>query len=124
MIPSRRLESLLNQAQTSQRKACLYHNSKDPFTLYSDHDCGKSTFPGVTTNILTEHEDEVWNIEWSHDGRFLASGGSDKLAIVWRIGVCYFCPFFSVDSPGVHHVIATHRSAWEGVCYGTRLPRS
>ncbi|KAF9260213.1 WD40 repeat-like protein [Marasmius fiardii PR-910] len=45
----------------------------------------KVGFPRTTTNILTGHRDEVWNIEWSHDGKFLASASRDKTAIIWRV---------------------------------------
>lgn len=42
----------------------------------------------MTTTILEGHKDEVWNIEWSHDGTYLASASKDKTAIIWKIGVC------------------------------------
>jgi WD40 repeat protein len=44
-------------------------------------------FPGTTTAILDVHINEVWNIEWSHDGSYLASASKDKTAIIWRIDV-------------------------------------
>ena len=55
-----------------------------------DHQC-KAAFPRITPTILTVHTDEVWNIEWSHDGAHLASASKDKSAIMWRIGVS-LCP--------------------------------
>lgn len=90
MIPQRRFSTLLHQAQSYQRQHCVYHNSplnSAAFSLYEDHQCDKAAFPGVTTAILEVHTDEVWSIEWSHDGTHLASGGKDKTAIIWRIGV-------------------------------------
>ncbi|KAF9514475.1 hypothetical protein BS47DRAFT_1295012 [Hydnum rufescens UP504] len=118
MIPSRRLESLLNQAQEAQQRSCLYHNTQAPFSLYTDHSCGKSLFPSITTNVLAEHDDEVWTIEWSRDGRFLASGGKDRAVIIWRVGA-------SVANAGrechVERVIRDHESeigalawSWDG----------
>ncbi|KAF8334203.1 WD40 repeat-like protein [Cantharellus anzutake] len=91
MIPPRRLEALLNQAQDTQRRSCLYHNTRAPFSLLIDHDCGRAQFPGVTTNVLAEHDDEVWNVEWSPDGKFLASGGTDQNVFIWRIGARREC---------------------------------
>lgn len=149
MIPPRRMETLLSQAQTHQLNQCLYHNIPSKFelpsqsqtqhsarsiaspwsastsrhtalqpdpshspsthnfhshsqtnvvpstpamSLYSDHYCEASMFPRLTTTILEVHTDEVWNVEWSHDGRLLASGGKDKLAIIWVVGVSvHFC---------------------------------
>ena len=46
-----------------------------------------SSFPRVTTTILQVHTDEVWNIEWSHGGFYLASASRDKSAIIWRTAV-------------------------------------
>ncbi|KAF5381032.1 hypothetical protein D9615_004152 [Tricholomella constricta] len=88
MIPQRRFSTLLNQAQAHQRQQCLYHNSPSDsiaFSLYTDHHCNKSAFPRITTTILEVHTDEVWNMEWSHDGCHLASASKDKTAIIWRL---------------------------------------
>jgi len=52
-----------------------------------DYQCDKYAFPRITTTILEAHTDEVWNLEWSHDGAYLASASKDKTAIIWRIGV-------------------------------------
>ncbi|KAF8236247.1 WD40 repeat-like protein [Tricholoma matsutake] len=43
-------------------------------------------FPSITTTILEVHTDEVWNVEWSHDGQYLATASKDKTAIIWRLG--------------------------------------
>jgi len=45
-----------------------------------------SDFPWITTTILEVHKDEVWNVQWSHDGAYLASASLDKSAIIWRRG--------------------------------------
>ncbi|KAF8912044.1 WD40 repeat-like protein [Gymnopilus junonius] len=89
MIPQRRFSTLLQQAKAYQRQRCIYHNStlnSSNFSLYSDHRCNKADFPKITTTILDMHTDEVWNIEWSHDGTYLASASKDKSAIIWRRG--------------------------------------
>ena len=90
MIPQHRFATLLSQAHQYQRQQCIYHNipsSFSVFSLYQDHHCDRGGFPTVTTTILEGHKDEVWNIEWSHDGTFLASASKDKSAIIWKIGV-------------------------------------
>ena len=89
MIPQRRFATLLHQAEEFQRQQCIYHNPppNSRFSLYSDHRCSKNDFPRITTTILEVHADEVWNIEWSHDGNYLASASKDKTAIIWRRGV-------------------------------------
>jgi WD repeat-containing protein 26 len=95
MIPPRRMAVLITQAQAHQRQQCTYHNAPLPGalpgvpgdSLYVDHECDMAAFPRVTTLILDEHNDEVWNLSWNHAGTLLATGGSDKRAIVWKIGV-------------------------------------
>lgn len=96
MIPQRRFAALIQQAQDLQRQRCRYHNPPPDarFSLYSDHRCSKDDFPRVTTTILEVHTDEVWNLEWSHDGNYLASAGKDKSAIIWRRGVSKLSPLF------------------------------
>ncbi|KZP21192.1 WD40 repeat-like protein [Athelia psychrophila] len=87
MIPRHRLSTLLTQAQTYQLQQCTYHNAAPPLdSLYADHACDRAAFPGTTTASLEVHTDEVWNIEWSHDGLWLASASRDKTAIIWRVG--------------------------------------
>ncbi|KAF9059529.1 WD40 repeat-like protein [Rhodocollybia butyracea] len=89
MIPQRRFLTLLQQAHEDQLRRCIYHNTpleSTPFSLFSDHECNKDGFPGVTTTVLLGHADEVWNVEWSHDGSYLASGSKDKSAIIWYMG--------------------------------------
>ncbi len=90
MIPQRRFATLLDQARDYQQLRCLYHNApmnSRTFSLYADHSCDKNAFPRVTTAILEIHTDEVWNLEWSHSGTYLATASKDKSAIIWRIGV-------------------------------------
>ncbi|KAL9715363.1 hypothetical protein Ac2012v2_002027 [Leucoagaricus gongylophorus] len=90
MIPQRRLATLLHQAREYQHSRCVYHNSpleSSTFSLYTDHHCNKSDFPNTTTTILQGHSDEVWNLQWSHDGSYLATCGKDKTAIIWKTGL-------------------------------------
>ncbi|GJE96447.1 WD40 repeat domain-containing protein [Phanerochaete sordida] len=89
MIPQRRFATLLDQAREYQQARCLYHNAPTnarTFSLYADHACEPEAFPRVTTAILQVHDDEVWNLQWSHSGSFLATASRDKSAIIWRIG--------------------------------------
>ena len=90
MIPQRRFLTLLEQSRLWQQQRCPYHNAPSDslsFSLYRDHHCDSSCFPNTTTTILEVHTDEVWSIEWSHNGEYLASAGKDKSAIIWRVGV-------------------------------------
>lgn len=87
MIPQRRLETLLEQAKEQQRTKCRYHASDPTISLYSDHLCDRSVFPTVTTHILGGHTDEVWRVEFSHDGIHLATASQDGTVMIWRVGV-------------------------------------
>ncbi|OBZ72373.1 Metacaspase-1 [Grifola frondosa] len=67
----------------------LYHNpplGAQTFSLYTNHMCDRNTSSWATTAILEGHTDEVWSLEWSHSGMFLATASKDKSAIIWRVG--------------------------------------
>ncbi|XP_072969593.1 WD repeat-containing protein 26 homolog [Typha angustifolia] len=86
MIPERRLEHLVEQALSVQREACYYHNSLDgSLSLYTDHQCGKDQIPSWTTQVLQAHHDEVWYLQFSNNGKYLASSSNDRSAIVWEV---------------------------------------
>ena len=107
MLPQRRMNTLLEQAYTHQRTQCLYHNApytSSAFSLYSDHRCTREAFPSLTTNILAGHTDEVWNIQWSHDGNRLASAGKDKTAMIWRMNVSSGFLLVKFWPVGYHHL--------------------
>lgn len=53
--------------------------------MLSDHLCDRSDFPCHTTQILTDHSDEIWVCAWSHDGLRLATGSKDSYVIIWQM---------------------------------------
>ncbi|GMH19781.1 hypothetical protein Nepgr_021622 [Nepenthes gracilis] len=86
IIPERRLENLVEQALDVQRESCVFHNSLDSeLSLYSDHQCGRNQIPSKTLQILQAHNDEVWYLQFSHNGKYLASASKDQLAIIWEV---------------------------------------
>ncbi|XP_068656938.1 WD repeat-containing protein 26 homolog [Aristolochia californica] len=86
MIPERRLEHLVEQALNVQREACVFHNSLDSsLSLYSDHQCGRDQIPSQTVQVLQAHHDEVWFLQFSNNGRYLASSSNDRSAIIWEV---------------------------------------
>ncbi|KAF5744052.1 WD repeat-containing protein 26-like [Tripterygium wilfordii] len=88
MIPERRLEDLVEQALSLQRDACMFHNSMDKdISLYTDHNCGRDQIPSRTLQILQAHTDEVWFLQFSHNGKYLASSSNDRSAIIWEVDV-------------------------------------
>ncbi|EAU88784.2 WD repeat-containing protein [Coprinopsis cinerea okayama7 len=88
LIKQQKYLELLEAKKTTAALHVL-RNELAPLNVDSDHLhtlSSKGGFPNVTTTILNVHTDEVWNMEWSHDGRYLASAGKDKMAIIWKMG--------------------------------------
>ncbi|KAL1204019.1 putative WD repeat-containing protein 26 [Cardamine amara subsp. amara] len=86
IIPKKRLEYLLEKALDLQRIYCRFHNVPDSdLSLYCDHHCHDHKIPSETVQTLEEHTDEVWYLEFSHNGKYLASASKDKSAIIWEI---------------------------------------
>ncbi|PKU70743.1 WD repeat-containing protein 26 homolog [Dendrobium catenatum] len=86
MIPEGRLEHLIEQALNVQREACYFHNSLDScLTLYTDHHCREDQIPSQTTQVLQGHGDEVWFVQFSNNGKLLASSSRDNSAIIWEV---------------------------------------
>lgn len=90
MIPEHRLATLLNSVQEDQILNCRYHNTTVQPSLYTDHECPTEDFPLHTMLELKNHSDEVWFVEFSHDGSMLATAGKDGLVCVydtirWRL---------------------------------------
>lgn len=84
MIPEHRLAHLLNQVKQSQINNCLYHNTASPPSLYADHMCDRDNFPLRTMLELDCHTDEVWYLEFSHDGTKLATASKDQSVIIYE----------------------------------------
>lgn len=112
MLPPNRLKSLLAQAVERQKDNCPYHNTRDEdssndlesVSLLLDHICSREQFPGTTTQILSEHGDEVWFARFSHNGKKLATGSKDGTLIIWDVDLV------------THQVL--YRRCFEGHSYG------
>ncbi|KAG0143927.1 hypothetical protein CROQUDRAFT_672674 [Cronartium quercuum f. sp. fusiforme G11] len=85
LLPHHRLSHLLEQSKTLQRLQCIYHVTNPQISLLSNHTCSRFSFPIQTSHVLSQHSDEVWRIEWSHDGTRLASAGRDTKCIIWKL---------------------------------------
>ncbi|KAJ1677533.1 hypothetical protein EV182_005968, partial [Spiromyces aspiralis] len=84
MVPPHRLETLLGQAAKYQRcDDCEFHVRNDIQSLFVDHYCPRSLFPQKTVKILDGHDDEVWFVAFSNNGRYLASASKDQKCIIW-----------------------------------------
>lgn len=86
MLPDNRMLGLLEQAIESQLNKCVYHNSKNAVpSLLSDYTVGEEQIPSQQLHELCAHSDEVWHLQFSHDGRRLASCSKDGVTIIWVI---------------------------------------
>ncbi|CAM8976690.1 unnamed protein product [Rhodiola kirilowii] len=85
VIPERRLEYLVETVITHQLESCMYHNSDTTVCLCRDHCCDRDEIPTETVQILTAHSNEVWFVQFSNNGEFLASSSSDCSAMIWKV---------------------------------------
>lgn len=85
MIPEHRLATLLHQVKQGQIDNCLYHNTSQSPSLFSDHMCDKNDFPRRTVHIIETHIGEVWQLGFSNDGTKLASCGSGNSAVIFNV---------------------------------------
>ncbi|SNX83850.1 uncharacterized protein MEPE_02558 [Melanopsichium pennsylvanicum] len=91
MIPSRRLPQLLEQAQSWQKQQDPFFNSPPGthFSLLTDHRSDRSVFPSHVSRTIEDHHDEVWCLQFSHDGTKLATAGTDKTILIWSVSDDY-----------------------------------
>lgn len=86
MLPDSRLLSLLEQALQSQMENCLYHNSAHACpSLFVDYSVGMEQIPTEVIHELCDHMDEVWHVQFSNDGKSLASCSQDGITIIWEV---------------------------------------
>ncbi|KAL7625104.1 hypothetical protein AAE478_004318 [Parahypoxylon ruwenzoriense] len=85
MLPEHRLAVLLHQVKRGQIGGCLWHSSAASPSLYADHMCDRRQFPTESVVELDEHDGEVWQVAFSHDGTKLASCGSGKQVFIWDV---------------------------------------
>ncbi|KAL3824936.1 hypothetical protein ACJIZ3_020965 [Penstemon smallii] len=78
------LVHLVEQALLFQRDSCRLHNSTN-LSLFTDHHCGKEQIPSVTIQTLYGHRDQIWLLQFSHKGEYLASSSKDCQVIVWEV---------------------------------------
>ena len=86
MLPQRRLLGLLEQAIQAQMENCVFHNSAHATpSLFVDYAVGMEQIPTEVIHELCDHMDEVWHVQFSHDGKSLASCSQDGVSIIWEV---------------------------------------
>lgn len=83
MIPEHRLARLLTHVKNDQVLGCTYHNTAKWPSLYFDHHCQRDDLPLETLCQLDEHQDEVWFLQFSHDGTRLATASKDTRVLIY-----------------------------------------
>ncbi|EPS34943.1 hypothetical protein PDE_09908 [Penicillium oxalicum 114-2] len=83
MVPQHRLAILLDYFKQHQISNCLYHNTAEAPSLYSDHMCDRNNFPSAVSTTLSQHMDEVWHCGFSHDGSKLVTAGQDRNVLIY-----------------------------------------
>ncbi|KAF4967161.1 hypothetical protein FSARC_5233 [Fusarium sarcochroum] len=83
MLPENRLAVLLEQVKQSQIDTCLYHTEALSPSLYSDHFCDRRNFPTEVAVEVTDLAGEIWQVQFSHDGKRLAACGSSEHVMIW-----------------------------------------
>lgn len=82
MIPDHRLAVLLDQVKQNQIARCLYHSPTTLPSLFSDHKCDRSQFP-LQTIVELHQIDEIWFLEFSHNGKMLATCGRHDMPVIY-----------------------------------------
>lgn len=85
MIPEHRLAVLLTQVKQNQILKCIYHNPSTSHSLFADHICDRSQFPLQTILELNNNPGEVWSLEFSHNGRYLATSGEGAVIVIYDL---------------------------------------
>jgi WD40 repeat protein len=85
MLPENRLFNILHNTFDLQAKACKFHTIKEPRSLYMDHSCPREDFPDTLALSLEDLGNEVWNVEFSHDGKRLAACGKANMVLIWDV---------------------------------------
>lgn len=74
---------LLEQVKQSQIDTCLYHSEALSPSLYSDHYCDRRNFPTEPALEISDLKDEIWQVQFSHDGSKVAASGDSEKVIIW-----------------------------------------
>ena len=88
LLPDNRLLTLLQQAVLWQTSQCFDQQSSctsSSSSLFEDFSCSRNVIPRETHHILEKHSDEVWYVQFSHNGELLASASKDNVVIVWDV---------------------------------------
>jgi hypothetical protein len=110
MIPPHRLGILLDQAKSYQlTKSNYFMGFPETISLYKDYVGDRNDFPTACALALTEHTDEAWFVEFSPNGKMLASSSKDQSVIIWD----------ATKDFAVRHVLKGHTLGVPSLCWSS-----
>ena len=62
--------------------------------------------------VLSGHTDRAWHVSWSHDGKFLASAGADKIVKIYTYDSAVQRKWICVDTLDSQHTRTVRCVAW------------
>lgn len=85
LLQENRLENLLCQAIENQKRVTMFpYTRQSRVSLLEDMVHCKDRVPRKVLHRLEGHTDEVWFVQFSHTGKYLASASKDASVIIWR----------------------------------------
>jgi len=85
LADGKRLETLIQQAIQYQISKCNHHNTvKTNFSLLEDHKCKNNEIPAACVKTLSLNGDEIWETEFTADGKYLATISRNNVVIIWE----------------------------------------
>lgn len=85
LLQENRLENLLCQAIEQQKRDTMFpYTRQNRVSLLEDMVHCEDRVPRKILHRLEGHTDEVWFVQFSHKGEYLASSSKDAVVIVWR----------------------------------------
>lgn len=91
MIPENRLQKLLLQAIEPHQSSSLSFGEKAaavppaPISLLDEEISPTETLPRDCIHVLEHHTDEVWHVQFSPNGQYLATCSADKTASILEV---------------------------------------
>ncbi|ETW38058.1 hypothetical protein PFTANZ_01158 [Plasmodium falciparum Tanzania (2000708)] len=92
---------------------CYKHNELHSLSLLKNHECKKIKLPYYCIKILQGHKDEVWYVNVSPNGKYIASSSKDKSIFLWK-GIYPFNKMreWNGHIDGVSYIIWSHNSKY------------
>lgn len=114
VLPSKRLANLFQQVKITQslnNDLIQFDKNESEFTLYENTNNKKKLNNRKldTLQVLKGHGNEVWAIEFSYDGKFLASGDKDGNVNIWQRN-------FDTKDRICYKILKTFKEHKHGVC--------